>query len=350
MAIFQYIEGNKVKNAVGYRLKARRKETGTTEILVTRDVQLHMDIKGTIGEGGVPAENENVIYTSGGANSYAPITKMGDYDYEYYYRIKGKINVTVAPPAGATLPLPDRIVDIPFNVVFNVNSAESRWVKFPASNYFEINYTDKAIYLTLIVDTNQNPTKTQKVKIYDITGLPEGVTSSDIELGSFRENETPSIAFYGTHPNYRRTDYIPISCLTNDVNGYCVGLFKEDSSAVLPGYKIAFYDNDLKFLGGAYYSDIQEGEETEVYLTVEEIEKLAPDGSVYAIFSSRTTDGYFGEKDVVSVGGVYIPLLNTRLDKPVITGDLLSVQAVGDGVFFKDSTETFLKEQYTPVS
>lgn len=347
MAIFQYIEGNKVKNAVGYRLKARRSKdvNAAAEILVTRDVQLQMDIVGTIGDGGAPAENENVIYTSGGANAYTPITKMGDYDYEYYYRIKGKINVTVASPEGATLPLPDRIVDIPFNAVFNVNSAESRWVKFPSSNYFEINYTDKAIYLTLIVDTNQNPTKTQKVKIYDISGLPEGVKSSDIELGSFRENETPSIAFYGTHPNYRRTDYIPISCLTDDVNGHCVGLFREDTSSSLPGYKIAFYDKDLKFLDGVYYNEINAD-----YLSVQDITRLAPSGAVYAIFSSRTTDGYFGEKDVVSVGGVYIPLLNTRLDLPVESGDWLSVQAVGDGVFFKDSPETFLKEQYTPVS
>lgn len=373
MATFQYIKGGQVQNAVGYRLYLRDEleDAQNERLIMNRDVQLPLDIRGFVGKDGLPVETENVIYSGGGSSGAAvPIMKMGDTDYEFYYRIKGKINVVVSGTSGAVLPSPDKLSKVPFEFIYKIErksgerlTQKTHWFKLPTQNYFELKLEDgiQNFYLTVEFSENvnaENPTwESVRIKVYSANTSNVGIVKASL-AGYTNDSSAPSVAICAADSRCMRSDYIPMDCLTDDLNivdggnvqSYCVGYLNDKS--VTDGtlyYKISFYDENLEFVGGITPDKVA-GKQ---YLTVADIENFAKgivnkesdyDPIKWVVFCSNnvnTVPNY--NSDIVSVGAVYIPLLDSRVnagDTLYIADDShLFVQSVGDGVFFKDSKE-----------
>lgn len=373
MATFQYIKGGQVQNAVGYRLYLRDEleDSQNERLIMNRDVQLPLDIYGFVGKDGLPVETENVIYSGGGSSGAAvPIMKMGDTDYEFYYRIKGKINVVVSGTSGAVLPSPDKLSKVPFEFIYKIErksgerlTQKTHWFKLPTQNYFELKLEDgiQNFYLTVEFSENgnaENPTwESVRIKVYSANTSNVGIVKASL-AGYTNDSSVPSVAICAADSRCMRSDYIPMDCLTDDLNivdggsvqSYCVGYLNDKS--VTDGtlyYKISFYDENLEFVGGITPDKVA-GKQ---YLTVADIENFAKgiankesdyDPIKWVVFCSNnvnTVPNY--NSDIVSVGAVYIPLLDSRVnagDTLYIADDShLFVQSVGDGVFFKDSKE-----------
>lgn len=375
MATFQYIKGGQIASAVGYRLyineeaKEDEKELdkNNDRLIMTRDIQLPLDIRGFVGKDGNPVETENVIYSGGGSSGAAvPIMKMGDTDYEFYYRIKGYVNVVMSGSSGAILPSPDKIARVPFEHIYKIKAKEgerltqkTHWFKLPSANYFELSLEDGIQNFYLTVEFSENgdsatPTwESERIKVYSATTATVGIVKASL-AGYSTDDSAPSVAVCGADSRCKRTDYIPMDCLTDDLNivqngnvqSYCVGSLNSGSTSGILYYKISFYDENLDFVGGITPDEIEKQ-----YYTVEDIKAFKnqvetktnkKDSIKWVVFCSNDIENVSGyNSDIVSVGAVYIPLLDSRInssDTLFIPNDYeLYVQSVGDGVFFKDS-------------
>lgn len=369
MAIFQFVKGPQIKNATGYVLGKRHPTDNKTEENIHpighKDVQQKLEIVGAIGAGGVPAEKvENMVSgvtVSGGAS---PVTRLGDNGYEYYYRIDGILDVVITPPGNGTqLPLPDRIQGVPFNTIVKVPDEGLRYYKIDWNSPLSVPIGKNEIYLNISFGASLSTPEITRVKIYDASALPSGTLISNVSLGKIEGYDTPSVRVSGADGNYRRSDYIPLDCLTNDLkNGdeyACFGVISAPNDYAAPYYKIAFYNSDLSFRTGVTYSDLldkfhdEDGNYTKPYLTVEDIKQFTISSSepIYVMFCSEYNPGAvdisgWGTRDVVSVGGFYFPLLEPHVSMAKGTeyevdalndGDYLFAQSTADGVFFKTS-------------
>ena len=363
MAIFQFVKGKQIKNATGYVLGKRSPTEDKTEENIIpigyKDVQQKLEIVGAIGAGGAPAEYVTNIASSVTVTSGAtPVTKLGDNGYEYYYRIDGILDVVITPPGtGNQLPLPDTIQGVPFNTIVKVSNKDYRYFKINWEKPLSVPIGKNEIYLNISFGASLSAPEITQVKIYDASALPSGTVISNVSLGKIEGYDSPSVRVSGADGSYRRSDYIPLDCLTNDLkNGdeyACFGVISAPEDYAAPYYKIAFYNSDLSFRTGATYQDIVSKVGEKDYLTVEDIKKFVVVGQepIYVMFCSEYNPGAvdisgWGKRDVVSVGGFYFPLLEPHVDMYKGTGDddyalkdgdYLFAQATADGVFFKSS-------------
>ncbi|MBR5594044.1 MAG: hypothetical protein IKW46_08230 [Bacteroidaceae bacterium] len=321
MATFYYVKGEPVTNAQAYELwKGTTKTENGKEVFVpsgdapleTQQILQQLQIVGSIGDNGNPAEeelvtNENVV------KNIAPITKLTENGYVYYVRVTGFLNVKTSMSSFSGVPFQG-------TVYFNTPSA----VDFKVTG-LEYSAKDKAIQ----VKTNYG-----NANVYNVDFGDAIISQLLIDNGTIR--------FYSANTASRRTDFIPITELTDHLripgeNNYaCVGPFGNGVNAI-GGYKIAFYTgmSHSTFIKGLRWEDFQEA-----YLNAEYIqglvEEYAPNAK-YVIFSSSPTNhSTYGDNDFVSLGGIHFLL--TGSDK-FTDGEAvkLAVKAKGDGTFFSDS-------------
>lgn len=327
MQTFQYIKGNKVKNAVRYKLF--KKSNDTYYDVATQEILQIMDIAGTIGSNGSPAETASIC-PSDGSVTITPITKTTGDGRVHYIKVSGEMRVTMDDTIGS-LPGNEMTYEVPFEGTLNVSSSAATSFSYTTA----MTKKGTGIYLT---------TSLGDIKVYEI-----GTTIIDsVEVYG------GSILVYGAHTQYRRTDFIPIESLTDDLYNACVGVFARDEQEIL-AYKIAFYSEIgySTFLKGVTYADIvTKFGAGKQYLTVAEIKQLAEDTPTakYVIFSSHTGTGVEdSNSDYVSIGNIYFPLFRGY---DALSGDgphTLVVKAIGDGTFFADS-EYSEPVTYTKVS
>lgn len=327
MQTFQYIKGNKIKNAVRYKLF--KKSNDTYYDVATQEILQSMDIAGTIGSNGSPAETPSICPLDGSV-TVTPIVKTTGNGRVRYIRVSGEMRVTMNNIQGS-LPDSDVTYEVPFEGTLNVSSSAD--VSFSYTTAMTVVGT--GIYLV---------TNLGNIKVYELgTTLIE---SAEVYGGS--------VLVYGAHALYRRTDFIPIESLTDDLYNACVGVFATYEHETV-AYKISFYSEIgySTFLKGVGYNDIvTKFGAGKQYLTVAEIEQLAEDvpTAKYVIFSSHTGTGVDSSSDdYVSIGNIYFPLFRGY---DALSGDgphTLVVKAIGDGTFFADS-EYSEPVTYTKVS
>lgn len=345
MAKFRYVIGgglnesgglktyDKIKNVQYYQLI--RKEEGGKEVVLARQEPgnhlfiapelSHRVLIGAIGKDGKPASNLITLVSGDTSGQYfTPMVELTQDGYVYYLRFMGLMRVRTST-AGY-------LENVPFDGKLYLSSQD-----IVTKVKCEENMTIKAdgIYLKISIDGSSKEVKVYDA-IIDTAVVTEAVVWSVIEI-------------HRAVDDYHRTEYIPVSVLTDDHNGYCFGAMSSSAydSANEPIYKIAFYDENLSFLGGVRYSDITTYfKGAKKYLTKEEIGKLMAsklgesgyNTVKYLVFSSfRTGQDYDPPNniDFVSIGLIYFPLFDTQYN--VREGDRLIVRAQADGFFFRDS-------------
>lgn len=309
MATFQYIKGNRITNALKYELW-QDGDSGEFKV-ATQELLQTFDIPGGISVTGTPHECPQIAIGVLEDSQYAyftPITKETGEGFTYYVRFKGTMSVR---SNGIYF------TGVPFDGKMYLDTCDVVHLRFLDAMVVT---NGDGIYLQVEVNGN---TMSKTVKVY---GLGEGTT---VELASVEER----VDVYSAATGYHRTTYIPIDCLTDDLNGGCVGYYSsyEHELAI---YKMCFYDEDFNFLHGVGYSQIHDLLGDAGYLTVNQVKQLAVnEAAKYVIFASQDTDE---GTDQVSIGNIYFPLfaLGTRVNT---TAYKYKVKAIADGVFFTDS-------------
>ena len=336
---FRYVKGGKeisegrygkIENAIYYKL-LEKKLDGSYEELARHEMVtglMSMDkgqgILGSIGDNGKPFERDNQLngYEQVNEGKYIPLAELTDNGYAYYLRFEFYMK------------------------------PKSRGVYLTPILVSGRLYLDSQKAVNTISYSNTMTVKSDG--IYLNTNLGEvNVYKRDIDNVDDKEAEVFMNAHvYSAPENYHRTDYIPITVLTDGLDGgYCLGAITNDPIMLNDVmYTLAFYDEDLSFLCGVTRDEIYNMfNRNPCYLDKEEIgqlmaSKLGEDGyntAKYLIFSSYNKDDNHSEgsttADLVSTEVIYFPLNHLDVDSIFERGSKLVVQAIGDGFFVEDS-------------
>ena len=229
-------------------------------------------------------------------------------------------------------------------------------------------------YLSMqIKQGNAENFSTIKIHMFDL--------DDNIKLVDFGKGQTTVFVHYVEYnDNHRHTEYIPIDLLgdawtpfSTITSGVCVGAF--DLSADDYDYpKMAFYDENLKFVGGAnskwlsdwiknytginvdnryFYTD-----NSKYWFTKEAVEDIAiaardeyGQGNYikppkFVVFSSRINRT--SDKDHVSVPNVYFPLFAMKDKLETARAYYLFVTADSSSAFFTESPASNVEPYYVP--
>ncbi len=346
MATLQYIRGKEghasVPSARGYTLAWKRGENDFVE-LETKMTRQGFPFSGSISGDGTHISPSEIFTTVGvGESSSATITPIAKFTTEgpkYYIRVQGKFNV-------------DSYQGYSSNVEFSgtgyIDDPDSFEFYYTGIGYSD---TDKKVYL--YGKKKSTPTDIDiTIPVFDLSDSSViSVSLADI------------VTVYHADLKYRRTDFIEIDALTDDLydasnRRVCVKTF-EPAGNEDPIYKVAFYSemDYTKCVKTMTYEAIKLffGTTAKTSLTAAEVKSLAqalPAGTTpakYVIFtSSKPTSG----EDQVSVG-IYFPLYGQYADKfgAAEPPYELVVKAEGDNITFNDSEySTEDKIEYTPES
>lgn len=345
---FSFIKGNRVENALSYRLLYQSEDGSVTDrnnysVAVTQEFIQSFDIPGALGTNGEPyvelfphghTVDEMEDNFSIGITTITKETQSGP---EHYVTFEGKMTVETDERVFTGVPFKGRryfeehgTYKFKFKKNLNVkqvgNGPETgEWIRDGIRLWAETEVEDPRVdYLWFLV-----------------YGLDD---SQDVVSATVEE-----IYIGGASTQFRHTTFIPIDCLTDDLNGYCVGTFNEEHDAYIPYYKICFYDEKFAFLHGVGYNKISEVNNSG-FLTVEQVKTLGVNQAAkYVRFNSRSIryglDGEDTSPDMVSVGHIFFPLFHypdsvifPNFASSVTTlNQSFRVEAVGDGLFFTDS-------------
>lgn len=323
MATYYYVHGNKVENAKYYELY-RKNPDETYTYFAKQDFQqtLHAPvngsvIRGPIGKDGKPAEMDySLAHGAGQVNGqfFMPMAKLTQDGYRYYVRFTGRMNVDTTT---ATLNYVDYngILYLPSQQQVGSITVED-----------DMDIRSDGIYL--------------KTSLGDVN-----VYSADIDTDTVQGAYIVDVSIWSAPSEYCRTEPILIESLTDDLTGgYCYGKISYAYFATTV-YEIAFYDENLGFLGGAEYDDITSiFNGPKPFLSVSDINKISTqimdvsnlNAKKFVVFSGAyNQDDKDDSPDVVSIGNIYFPLFDPTY--PVKKGDKFVVRAIADGFFFKDS-------------
>ena len=131
----------------------------------------------------------------------------------------------------------------------------------------------------------------------------------------------------------RSTDFIPLTALANDSDGYCLR-YLEPGAPEYP--KAVFFSKNFTFMGAASIYVLQMGNETATAFTVDQIKNSMSDmevnaaGAAYVVFISGRGDDYSGANDSVTIKGIYFNLDEVQGLASGTTHSLV-VKAIGEG-------------------
>ena len=340
---FKFIKGNKIENAMSYRLMQFYNDQATgrdqyREIKMQNLIQ-PFDIPGALGTDGKPVPEYYPFYEVDVVDnftrfSYTPIVRDSASGPDYYVKFKGTMTVTTD----------ERVfTNVPFEGTRYFFNADEHTFKIQKklSVITNVPEEDRGIYLHIITESDTEGFDYHKYMVYKLDSSQE-VLSAEVEFDSNVPFQIGSAA--GT---FRHTTFIPIDCLTDDLNGYCVGMFDWHHDAWFPYYKICFYDENFAFLHGVGKAQINEIAPDSKFLTVQQVKDLGVNQAAkYVRFTSRSLKTGQGEDespDNVSIGHIYFPLFHypdsvfKHVNSLNASGTVLCVEAVGDGLFFTDS-------------
>lgn len=343
MAKLQYICGKEGKSSVpsarGYTL-AQKLSDGTYKELETKMTRQGFPFAGSVGGDGTHVPPSEIFTTVGvGESSSADVTPIAKFTTEgpkYYIRVKGKMNVDSYEGFSS---------GVEFSGVGYVDDPDA--FEF---YYTGIGYDEETKKVYLYGKKKSNPTNIDiTIPVFDLSGTSViSVSLADI------------VTVYHADLQYRRTDFIEIDALTDDLyddnnRRVCVKTFTPDGSET-PIYKLAFYSemDYTKCVKTMTYAQLKHyyGNADKPSLTAAEVKDLStrvPTGTStgkYVIFTSRKpTSG----EDEVSVG-IYFPLYGQYADKLVGEPPFeLAVKAEGNDITFKDSQYSTIDQIfYTP--
>jgi hypothetical protein len=129
----------------------------------------------------------------------------------------------------------------------------------------------------------------------------------------------------------RSTDFIPLTALANDSDGYCLR-YLEPMENTYP--KVVFFSKNFTFMGAADIYALQAGNASATTFTVDQIKATMTGanatGAAYAVFISGWDDDYSGANDSVTIKGIYFNLDEVSGLASGTTHSLV-VQAIGEG-------------------
>ena len=347
MAKLYYIRGKAGKSSVpsarGYTL-AQKLSDGTYKELETKMTRQGFPFAGSISGDGAHVSPSEIFTTVGvGESSSTTVTPVAKFTTEgpkYYIKVKGKMNVESYEGYSS---------GVEFSGIGYVNDPEA----------FEFYYTGlgydaetKKVYLDgkkRVKVGEENVDTDITIPVFDLSG------TTVISVGL-----ADSVTVFHADLKYRRTDFIEIDALTDDLydesnRRVCVKTFAPVGNET-PIYKLAFYSemDYTKCVKTMTYEQLKTffGATTKPSLTAAEVKDIStrlPTGTPeakYVIFtSSKPTSG----DDEVSVG-IYFPLYGQYA--ALLEGEPpyeLAVKAEGNDITFKDSDYSTVDQIfYTP--
>lgn len=382
MATFKYIQGNSdlgsgVPNAVKYKLF--RRYGGTDDEFDYEELDERGVVQPLAQVGGMMINNEEKMAFSrldfsGGITSMArlinvtPLRKLTETGYRYYVTIEGEMHVDIYDK--------ETQVFVPFKKVIYLDErgleGTEPYIFAPNFRVYQDLVTDRytrpdGIYVHIEYGSGIETSKpeqaiTDYVKIYSIDLTQTDIVGATI-VQDASVNEYANIL--DRAQGYFHTEYLPLACLTNDVNWLgnayaCAGPFFP-SKANSDDIKMAFFDKNLNFRGrvtaGELYAAAGAGDLTwaedpqyGLWLTVDDVKSFANDiyyrdnlnietQPAFVVFSSVTGS----PSDRVSLREPYFPMF--AIEKKLVEEEkldpsnqnVLVVQAIADGLFYLDS-------------
>lgn len=253
MAILKYVKSTNAVNAAG---KYHLYKNTISDVLpdatpiATQNVLLDFPYDGVIGESGNEySTNKTFPYNMGASNSarIRPLRRITENGAQYYFAITADVEAAIG--IGATTPI---TVSGEYNLPLSDFSTDDAIEVYGAIDvYPNIKVIDDGWYIALHVVRERDETEkvfTFWVRIHDTDDWIE-----DIWLG--KGGGYIEITDKVCKTTMLHTEFILLNLLANRWNvgesasPMCVGRF--NLSDTEPYYKMAFYDSNMKFIGGA---------------------------------------------------------------------------------------------------
>lgn len=316
MATLKYVIGTSVDGADKYHLYKNSSATTTNNPpIATQSKLFDFPYYGLIGLDGneIETTKTDIGYTGGTSIVRRPLRKITEDGIRYYFSIN--VNAYVSYGNGVT-------TVVPLKGEYILESAESFTIKGLGSSGGFVKATDGGWDLQMSLKKESESTfQVIKIRVFGADASVKGIGFGKGE----QYVKVISNAYDDTH---RHTEYIPLEALGDELgiantNGICVGKFVlNDNDYDYP--KMAFYDRNLKFVGGAnsaflaVYTASNETNEyyykasaSELYFTAAGVSDIASkiatnNDAKFVVFSSR--DSGTADKDKVSVTHAYFPV------------------------------------------
>lgn len=369
MATLKYVLGDNVDGADKYHLYKHDSNTRPNTVNINNRIAMQSKLLefphyGAIGVSGNEVEAENEIfyqYNEGGNDNEVlarPLRKITESGVRYYVGITAMATLSYTGGARTPVFLTGEYY-LPNNESFTIHGG----------NGFE-QAADGGWDLTMSLKHGDDSSfSIIRVRMRDADDTVKSV-------GFGKDQTTVTVLYNEYNDRHRHTEYIPIEALGDEwdvtgTTGMCVGMFDlSDDDYDYP--KMAFYDKNLKFVGGAksdwlavytasnsvndlYYKT----SDSKLYFTAKgvlEIGKQITGTSSgneenypkFVVFSSRLSGT--ADKDMVSVPFAYFPLF--AMQDKFAAGQTHYVFATADSssAYYEESPASNVESYYIPES
>lgn len=369
MATLHYLHASRVEGATKYNLyksDVNGNILGTNPI-TSMELLQEFPFLGAITDNGNVREKEDTLHAKGGSENrvfFTPLRRLTENGMRYCLKVSGTLFAYVGGGVSEK-----RIIDAvwDFPDALEVDSFSACYIHIHPNNSIE--KKDDGYYLNCSLTAGANSTTNIQIRIFDIDPIVQDI--------GFAKGDKWLTLHGGEYGDTRRhTEYIPIYTLignnwvpNSDVGSVCVGAFDLSNDGDYSYKKMAFYNKNLKYVGGADNDWLSNYVEThgdsfcrkdaegKVYFTAEgvlDIGKGITGTSTYeeenfpefVVFSSRWSQT--AQYDYVCFGEGYFPLFAMPdSDFGFVDGyTYLVVTADSVSQYYKESLPSSPKEYY----
>ena len=249
MATLHYLHASRVEGATRYNLY-KSDDNGNilgTNPITSMELLQEFPFMGAITDNGNVREKENILSATGGDENsafFTPLRRLTESGVRYCLKVSGTVSAWVG--MGVSEPrIIDAVWDFPDEL--EVDSFTACYIHI-ISHYPIEKKDDDGYYLNCSLRAGANSATNIQIRILDLDPIVKDIAlvgRLTLHGGEFDDTR-------------RHTEYIPIYTLVgnywvpnSDVGSVCVGPFDLSNDGDYSYKKMAFYNKNLKYVGGA---------------------------------------------------------------------------------------------------
>lgn len=252
MATLHYLHASRVEGATKYNLYKSDAEGNIlgTNPITSMELLQEFPFMGAITDNGNVREKEHRLNATGGDENsvfFTPLRRLTESGVRYCLKVSGTLSAYVG--GGVTEKrIIDAVWDFPDSL--EVDSFSACYIHIHPNNPIE-KKDDDGYYLNCNLKADANSATNIQIRIFDLDPIVKDI--------GFGKGEQWLTLHGGEYDDIRRhTEYIPIYTLVgnywvpnSDVGSVCVGPFDLSNDGDYSYKKMAFYNKNLKYVGGA---------------------------------------------------------------------------------------------------
>jgi hypothetical protein len=252
MATLHYLQASRVEGATKYNLyksDVKGNILGTNPI-TSMELLQEFPFLGAITDNGNVREKENTLFALGGSENsvfFTPLRRLTESGVRYCLKVSGTLSASVG--GGVTeRRIVDAVWDFPDGL--EVDSFTACYIHIHPNNSIEKKDGD-GYYLNCSLTAGANSATNIQIRIFDLDPIVK-------DIGFGKGDKWLTLHGGEVGDNRRHTEYIPTYTLIgnnwvpdSDVGAVCVGGFNLSNDGDYSYKKMAFYNKNLKYVGGA---------------------------------------------------------------------------------------------------